>query len=129
MNPPKCVVYQPSLEIARKVVQDISYDGSSLIINILDDKKELAQVVFDKVHGFRVLDEIDLCEFWNEYSEPNGWLYEVIQGGWKDLESSRKRFVSLSMEPNLKEYLLVDDICVSVFTTCEPKLISNLRER
>jgi hypothetical protein len=73
--------------------------------------------------GFRVLDERDLCEFWNTYSEPNGWLYEVEEGGWLELETHRPLFNSPGFHPGLREYLLVDDRCVSVLAVQPPDIL------
>lgn len=82
-----------------------------------------ARLTFADVVGFRVLDERDLCEFWNEYSEPNGWLYEVESGGWLDLEKHRQLFNSPDLIQNLREYLLVDDKCVSVLCVAPPEIV------
>jgi hypothetical protein len=35
-------------------------------------------------------------------------------GGWIDLEKHRKLFISADVFPGLREYLLVDDKCLSV---------------
>lgn len=53
--------------------------------------------------GFRMLDELDLTEFWSKCSLKTGWLFEVTAGGWKDL-------------------LVVGNDCVSVLSTDEPQL-------
>jgi hypothetical protein len=70
-----------------------------------------------------VLDERDLCEFWDDYHTGNGWLYEVQEGGWQELESHRQLFNSPSFCPGLREYLVVCDKCVSVLTTEPPQII------
>lgn len=82
-----------------------------------------AQVTFDSPIGFRVLDERDLTEFWNTYSEPNGWLWEVVSGGWMDLESTRREFIDRTFIDGLREYLVVDDMCVSVLCTRPPRIV------
>ena len=64
----------------------------------------------------------DLAEYWNTYSEPNGWLWEVLRGGWLDLERQRPRFCS-GGEDGLREYFLVDDNCVNVLTRQLPEII------
>ena len=88
---------------------------------VLDDASE-ASLVFGGPVGFRVLDERDLIEFWNSYSRPNGWLWEVLGGGWLELESSREGFVDRELIPNLREFLVVGDMCVSVLCTRPPVL-------
>jgi hypothetical protein len=120
MNSPKCKVFEPSLRYVRKNVRGLSYDGKELTIAIEGENSECAQIVFHYPAGFRVLDERDLCEFWNSYSESNGWFYEVEQGGWMELESRRSLFNSPSWHENLTEFLIVDNQCVSVFATRLP---------
>ena len=71
----------------------------------------------------RLLDERDLCEFWNTYSEQNGWLYEVEEGGWLELETRRSLFNAPGFHPGLREYLLVDDKCISVFSVQPPEIL------
>ncbi len=88
---------------------------------ILDDASE-ASLVFGGPVGFRVLDERDLIEFWNAYSRPNGWLWEVLSGGWLELEFSRPGFVDRDLIPDLREFLVVGDMCVSVLCTRPPVL-------
>jgi hypothetical protein len=124
MNLPKCKVFEPSLRYKQKVVRALHYDGLSLVIDIQGEKKfSFARVTFRKPIGFRVLDEHDLTEFWNTYNEQNGWLYEVLEGGWLELESKRERFASQDMfDKELKEYLLVDDKCVSVLSLNPPNI-------
>lgn len=120
MNAPQCKVFEPSLRYAIKAIRGLSYDGEKLIVEIQGERFAFARIVFERPAGFRVLDERDLCEFWNEYSEPNGWFYQVEQGGWMELESHRPLFNSPSYHGNLREYLIVDDQCVSVLATSEP---------
>lgn len=122
MKRPKCIVYEPSKRYARKVVRDLRFDGSDLVLQIQGDGFSFATVTFKNVIGFRVLDERDLCEFWNEYSEPNGWLYEVESGGWLELESQRELFNSPSLFDGLKEYFVVDDNCINVLCTRAPEI-------
>jgi hypothetical protein len=123
MKPPKCQPYPPAARYRQKVVRSLSYDGKTLTIEIQGEGFAFARVVFHQPAGFRVLDERDLCEFWNTYSEPNGWLYEVEEGGWLELESQRKLFNSKDFIPGLKEYFLVDERCVSVLVAQPPEII------
>ncbi len=123
MKPPKCKVFPPSVRYLEKVIRSLQYDGETLVIDIQGQEFSFARVIFRKVIGFRVLDERDLCEFWNTYSEPTGWLYEVEEGGWLELESKRELFNSPVFCPELKEYFLVDDKCVSVLSAEPPEIL------
>lgn len=122
MKPPRCKPYPPAARYPRKVVQSLRYDGD-LTVDIQGEGFGFARVVFRQPAGFRLLDERDLCEFWNDYSEPNGWLYEVEEGGWMELESHRPLFNSPDFFPGLREYLIVDDQCISVLTIQPPEII------
>ena len=127
MNKPVCTVYEPSSRYSKKVVRGLKINNEvefgyrySLIVEIQGEGFSYARVIFKEVLGFRVLDEVDLCEFWNDYAEPNGWLYEVHSGGWMELENYRNRFISLEIFNGWKEYLLVDNQCISVICAQKP---------
>ncbi len=122
MRAPKCKLCEPAARYPRKVVRSLHFDGSTLAIDIQGEGFAFARLVFGSPVWFRVLDERDLCEFWPAYSEPNGWLWEVQQGGWLELESARPLFCSPSMYPALREFLLVDDQCVSILCVQPPQL-------
>ncbi len=123
MNSPKCRVFKPSTRYSKKVVRAVHFDGISLVIDIQGEGFTFARVVFHNPIGFRVLDESDLSELWNIYSEPNGWLYEVEEGGWMELESNREAFASQTIyEEKLHEYLIVDDKCINVLATTPPEI-------
>jgi hypothetical protein len=122
MKSPKCKPFAPASRYRKKVVRSLSYDGETLTIDVQGEGFAFARIVFFGPAGFRVLDERDLCEFWNTYSEPNGWLYEVEDGGWLELESHRKLFNSPAFFPGLKEYLLVDEKCISVLAVQPPEI-------
>ena len=98
------------------------FDGSTLTLDLRGDGSSYARLIFRDVIGFRVLDERDLTEFWNTYSEPNGWLWEVQSGGWLDLERERATFNLHEVVPGLREFLVVDDKCVSVLSRKAPEL-------
>eukprot|EP01031_Cornospumella_fuschlensis_P031367 gene31367-37908_t len=77
-------------------------------------------ISFPQSYGFRVLDELDLTEFWSQCSLVQGWLFEVVSGGWKDLEMTRKHFYS-GRSDWVREYLVVGlNECVSVLSKEEP---------
>ena len=131
MKLPKCKVFGPSERYGEKVVRSVQYDGKTLVIDIQGDGFAFARIYFTNPVGFRVLDELDLTEFWPEYSETNGWLYEVEEGGWLELENTRgvtvgskpeSILLSASMMPNLREYFIVDDKCISVLTVNPPEI-------
>jgi hypothetical protein len=105
-------------------------DTQQLTISAWVERKPLEdhaiQVIFQRLHGFRVLDERDLVSFWKEGTgfEKGAWLYEVDSGGWLELESSRPCFSTPSIFPEVREYLVVGDRCVSVLAACPPRVIS-----
>ncbi|MGW4246314.1 hypothetical protein [Nocardia sp. NPDC004722] len=68
---PECRLVPESKRYASKVVRDLRYDGD-LTIAIQGRGFSYANVVFRRPAGFRVLDEGDLTEYWNTYSQPNG---------------------------------------------------------
>ena len=84
------------------------------IILDFDRTSQKVTVVFSNPIGFRVLEEGDLLEFWENYHAGNGWLYEVISGGWHDLESKRYGYLSKDTR-DVQEYLVAgENDCVSV---------------
>ncbi|HLQ37679.1 MAG TPA: hypothetical protein VK348_07750 [Planctomycetota bacterium] len=99
----------------KKTVRRIAYDGRLLTIDIQGPAFSYAQVVFRNPVGIRVLDERELCEFWNTYSEPHGW------GGWLELERGRTTFTGFIQ--GLREFMIVDDKCINVLCTKLPRLI------
>jgi len=122
MRPPKCTLFAPAARYRRKVVRSIRFDGIDLYIEIQGEGFAFARVIFRRPAGFRVLDERDLCEFWNTYSEPNGWLYEVHEGGWMELECHRGPFNAHTFFNGLREYFVVDDQCISVLSVQPPEI-------
>jgi hypothetical protein len=105
------------------VVRSLRYDGESLEIEIQGEGFAFARVVFRELAGFRVLEERDLGEFWNDYGEPVGRLLEVEEGGWSELESHRPLFNSPDVFPGLREWLIVDEKCISVLSVRPPEII------
>ena len=124
MNSPICKIFEPSLRYKQKAVRAVHYNGISLVIDIQGERKfSFVRVIFERPIGFRVLDEHDLNEFWKSYNEQNGWLYEVSEGGWLELESKREGFFSKELLANqVKEYLLVDNKCISVLSVTPPTI-------
>lgn len=100
----------------------VSYDIPTLFIDVksFDMDEDKATIKFDRILGFRVLDEGDLLEFWND-QRPKGWLWEVLENGWFDFEKTRDDFLSACHEDELKEYLILGiNDCVNVLTFNTP---------
>lgn len=98
------------------------FDGSELTLRLEASDGVACRLVFHDVIGFRVLDERDLLEFWNTYSQPRGWLWLVQSGGWLDLERSRPQFDAPRYYDSAHEYLVVGDKCVSIITQHLPSI-------
>ncbi len=81
-----------------------------------------ALALFQPVLGFRVLDEGDLGEFWSQVTLRNGWLFEVLEGGWLALEETRPAFFR-GRSTGVREFLVAGiDACVSVICHGEPEV-------
>ena len=105
-------------------ITNVSYDLWFLQITLwFENKKPPIYVRFDGIRGFRLLDEGDLLEFWSD-NRPVGWLWEIEKGGWFDLETFRKGFLSSRTEKNkIKEYLILGiNDCLSVFAYDKPEI-------
>lgn len=107
-------------------VVSVSSAAGSLKIKV-EASKASTEIGFPSVWGFRVLDELDLTEFWSQCTLETGWLFEVIGGGWKALELQRAHFVSGRLYEDLREFLVIGvDDCVSVLSKGEPRLLTAL---
>lgn len=96
--------------IVNVVVQSISL-GTSWLVR------------FYGAAGVRVLDEGDLLEFWPTCSSPNGPLFRISTGGWKDQESQRWGFLIRETQPELPEYFVAGrNACVSVLSFSPPEV-------
>lgn len=122
MRSPKCKLFAPAMRYKRKVVRSLHFDGSKLVINIQGEGFAYGRLIFQSPVWFRVLDERALCEFWNTYSEPNGWLWEVEEGGWLELESQRELFNSPTLFKGLREFFIADDQCISILCMVPPQI-------
>src|SRR5687768_14309645 len=91
---PRCVPIAEARRFPRVALRSLRFDGVDLVVELQGTGFLFVRVVFRAVIGFRALDERDLGEFWPEYSEPNGWLWEVRSGGWVDVEKTRPVFNS-----------------------------------
>lgn len=102
-------------------VTRLEYDLHNLVINIepIFDAPPIV-VTFESAIGFRVLDEGDLVEFWKHLSSKDGWLFQILAGGWFELESQRDGFIS-QHNSHVCEYLIVGpNECVSVLAYKPP---------
>jgi hypothetical protein len=105
-------------------VVDISYEPETLTVHVEGTAPiERVIVEFQDVSGFRVLDERDLMEFWPTCSTPNGWLFEILAGGWLSQELARPGNLMGTLGTDLREYLVTgENECVSVITRNEPTI-------
>jgi hypothetical protein len=84
-----------------------------------------ALVRFVDVVAYRVMDERDLGEYWPTCSTPNGWLFEIADGGWLSQEAMRPSSLLAHLAP-VKEYLVTgEDDCVSVICANPPEVIAD----
>ena len=118
-GPVVCLIATPYRASQSTCVKGASFDDGSLKIRVASAEWE-AEVSFSSWYGFRVLDELDLTEFWSQCSLKKGWLFEVFSGGWKELELRRPHFVSGRQEW-VREFLVVGiNECVSVMSKEQP---------
>ncbi|WP_020408287.1 hypothetical protein [Hahella ganghwensis] len=113
-------IIEGPLESKPEIVR-VEFDPQRLTVELdASGHSSMISVVFDYPTGFRVLDEGDLLEFWDTFSLKDGWLYEIVSGGWLDLESKRSGFMSQHLN-GIREYLIVGiSECISVLTTTPP---------
>lgn len=81
---------------------------------VVESKEWAVKVHFDALHGFRVLDEGDLSEFWSECNLQMGWLFKVKSGGWNYLEKTRDHFVTGKLYEPVEFLIIGLNECVSV---------------
>ena len=108
------------------LINHISYDSWLLRVSLFfstEDIRQMVYVDFTNIIGFRVLDNGNLVEFWNDEC-PSDWLWEVNDGGWFDLEKQREGFVTGYFEKDLlTEYLVIGiDDCISILSPSAPKI-------
>ena len=81
-------------------------------------------ILFKQVHGFRMLDAVDLGEFCPPTCPTTDFFFEVKSGGWKALEQSRPGFFS-GQAAWVREFLILGrDECLSVLSKEAPVLSS-----
>lgn len=122
-QPRVTVVQTPFLPDKTAQVESVSFSSEGLSVSVSAAQWE-AKVVFAQTYGFRVLDELDLTEFWSQCSLADGWFFEVTGNGWKTLELTRPTFLS-GRQDWVREYLVVGfNECVSVLTKEEPIVVA-----
>lgn len=112
-------------------ISNIIYDLWTLKITLLfPDLKHPVYLIFKNLNGFRVLDEGNLLEFWNNNIRIPGWIWIIEKGGWFDLEKTRNGFVEGYHENEYrKEYLILgQNDCVSIISMNDDFEIINLNK-
>ena len=120
---PQCTVVPDSQRYSTIALRSLRFDETDLTVEVQGSGFAFARVIFRDPAGFRVLDERDLCEFWPDYSEPRGWLWEVHRGGWMDLERQRPLFNSHEVLAPLREFFVVANKCINVFCRDRPEIV------
>ncbi len=123
---PQCELVDAATAYSGVEVLRVHYDVTShpeLTIELASESHGNFLLTFERCCGIRVIDEGQICEFWNTYSSPNGWLWRVRSGGWFDLESQREHFwLRDASHAQLHEYLIVADQCVFVLSYADPRI-------
>ena len=119
---PKCTLVLESKPYAKAAIRTVLFDEPDLIIELQGDDSSYLRLIFRDVVAFRVIDEREITEFWNTYSAPNGWLWEVAEGGYLTLERQRDSFNVLDL--SLREHFVVCNYCVNVLSCDRPEFVS-----
>jgi hypothetical protein len=109
-------------------IAEIHFDTEGLRVSVeSEDQTHCAH--FTYVRGFRMLDEGDLLEFWSaDDYKPEGWVFEVENGGWFEQEKNRSGFLS-SDALKLREFLVAtSNSCLSILARETPKLSKTTSE-
>lgn len=122
---PKVTLIESQFKSGRStIVDEVKLSDSGLDIIVASENWKV-KVNFDASYGFRVLDEVDLCEFWSKCNLTQGWCFEVLEGGWNALEKTREHFVSGKLY-GPREFLIVGlNECVSILAH-EPPIVIEL---
>ena len=102
---------------------DLSFDLWTLKVKLeFPDLQNPIYLTFKNVEGFRVLDEGNLMEFWNNETRSNGWLWKVKKGGWHDQEKERDGFFTGKAHlADYDEYMIVGiGMCLNLIGGIEP---------
>ncbi|MDO6687280.1 MULTISPECIES: hypothetical protein [unclassified Agarivorans] len=98
-------------------------ESDTRITVVLESTSERAEVTFNSDFGMRVLDELDIANFWSSSNTSilrESWLFKVKSGGWFDFESSRNDFYSRNQEETLEYIITSHQDCVSIICLEEP---------
>jgi len=126
---PVCELVPESAQYDRVVLNDINYDLKAVRLTLSfdslhPDSRRPFQLVFENPQAVRAIDEGQVCEFWKDYHQKNGWLWRVLEGGWMDLETSRGKFwIRDVMQGKLREYMIANNTTVFVLTCFPPKFV------
>ena len=101
-----------------------SHDSKTTFKVRLNETGEIAEVSFIDDEGIRILEELDLANWWmnstgSKLSE--SWLFKVKSGGWFDFESTRDDFYKKHEKRIVQEYLITGyQECVSILSSSKP---------
>lgn len=114
------------------LVVSVAFDRSRLVVDLdlYEPDAPGLRILFDRVVGYRVLDERDVPRFWHSANNEgvcNGCLlYEVTGGGWADEHKSQSPIMDAGFYPKLREWIVLsEDWCVSILGEGE----ANVSER
>jgi hypothetical protein len=117
---PRCVPIAVAPAYAKVHLVRVAFARARLTVDVESESATRLRLAFGQPVGFRVLDERELCEFWPEHSTSHGWLYEVLEGGWLELERQRSNYTDF-VAP-VREFMIADDYCVNVISTHPPTI-------
>jgi len=124
---PICEPFDGANNISNIVIRNINLirEESPETYEIFIQGKDYAyaKVIFRKALGMRILNERELLEFWENYGQDISWLLEVKSGGWMDLEKTRDSFNSFIDWELCREYMIVEDLCISILSFEKPEII------
>lgn len=120
---PRCTALLVPTGFRQIAVRSVRFEDGELTVAVQGEGFAFLRLRFRDVLGFRALDEGELVEFWPEFSEPRGWLWEVHEGGCRALESQRPEFLSFAPDRVLREFLVVDEMCLFVLCPGLPEFV------
>lgn len=106
-------------------VDSLTFNEAGLFIRIgshvVDDNVQGFDVIFHDASAFRLLDEVDLAQYWVSAHFPRNFhVIEVEEGGWLDEESLLRGYVN----PRREWLVVTGNTCVSVFCSTDPSVES-----
>lgn len=107
-------------------VEAVSFCRGKLSIQIARANNQcrfpFADVLFDSVIGYRVLDERDLQTFWSACTSLQGWMFEIHANGWLQ-EELRRPGSCMNFYNQPREWLIPGlETCVSVLSEQAPEV-------